>query len=328
MVQTITKSISASRQAVDGRMNEFSVGADEFAKMEWHYKHLGPIATIEPNSKDHFRNAIQKTSACRTREVVFKHLGWRKIEGRWVFLHGDGFIDAERVGECPSWPGYSVRPERQLEHFRFEFVPRDDQLIKAVRSSLSILDVAGRHIGLVLLSATYRSVVGPCHFSIWMHGQTGTGKSELASLCQRHFGRNMDAKTLPLSWVDTANSMEVVAFSAKDCLTVADDYNGQVTVKSVDRFLRAQGNAAGRTRLTSDSRVISGKFPRGLSFCTAEDVPMEHSGVARCVLVELPLTSNEGGVDWARNDSRPGFGNRGSIRNGNGGLHSLGCRRP
>ena len=285
---------------VYGRSREFTVDSEQFAKMDWHFKHLGPLASITPGYKDHVRHAIQTISKCDKREVVYRHLGWRRIDDRWVFLHRDGFIDADSVGACPEWPGYSVSLEQQLKCFCFEFVPTGDELTNAVQASMTMVDVAARYVGFVLLAATYRAVLGCCNFSVWMHGQTGCGKTELSALAQRHFGREMDAKTLPLSWVDTANSMEVVAFAAKDCLTVADDYNGQVPLKAVDRFIRAQGNSAGRTRLTRDGQVIAGKYPRGLAFCTAEDVPMEHSGVARCVLAELPGQGAEGCTDWEK----------------------------
>jgi hypothetical protein len=52
----------------------------------------------------------------------------------------------------------------------------------------------------------------------------GHGKTETASVVQQHFGREMDARHLPLAWESTANTIEDVLSAGKDVLVVVDEY--------------------------------------------------------------------------------------------------------
>ena len=48
-------------------------------------------------------------------------------------------------------------------------------------------------------------------------------KSELAALCQQHYAPEMDSRHL-IGWHSTGNSLETMAFAAKDALLVVDDF--------------------------------------------------------------------------------------------------------
>ena len=146
-------------------------------------------------------------------------------------------------------------------------------------------------------SALWRSVLGACDFAIHIAGSTGTRKTELASLVQRHFGDAMDARHLPASWSSTANSLEITAFHAKDAILTVDDFNptgGQVDIarfhKEAERLLRSQGNASGRGRLRPDGSLRPVKTPRGLILSTGEDIPKGHSLRSRFLIVAVPLS--------------------------------------
>src|SRR5437867_2728114 len=76
-----------------------------------------------------------------------------------------------------------------------------------------------------LLAAVYRAVLAPCDFSLHVCGHTGFFKTEVAALCQQHYGAGLDARHLPASWLSTGNALEAVAFTAKDALLVVDDFS-------------------------------------------------------------------------------------------------------
>lgn len=87
--------------------------------------------------------------------------------------------------------------------------------------------------------------------AVFAVGPTGCGKSQLGALAQQHFGADMDAQHLPGSWSSTCNSLEAMAFTAKDVILVIDDfapYGTQSDVQklhaSAERLLRAQGNGS------------------------------------------------------------------------------------
>ena len=91
-----------------------------------------------------------------------------------------------------------------------------------------------------------------------MVGPTGSLKSELAALAQRHFG-TFDRKTLPGSWTSTENALEGRLFTVKDALAVIDDYAPnadsraqQELEKRAQRIIRGIGNRASRARLRAD----------------------------------------------------------------------------
>jgi hypothetical protein len=127
-----------------------------------------------------------------------------------------------------------------------------------------------------------------------MVGETGAFKSEVAALHQQHFGAAMSRLNLPGSWSSTGNSLEVLAFHAKDALLVIDDFAPQGSANDVaryhaaaDRVFRAAGNHAGRGRLDSTAKLRESKPPRALILSTGEDIPHGQSIRARIIILEL-----------------------------------------
>lgn len=136
---------------------------------------------------------------------------------------------------------------------------------------------------------------------MFLVGPTGAGKSELAALLQQHWGRQLDSRHLPGSWSSTANSLEGLAFLAKDSLIVVDDFvpsgkriDADRLHREAERILRAQGNSSGRQRMRPDSSLRAPRPPRGLILSTGEGMPNGHSLRARSLILELSHES----VEW------------------------------
>ena len=179
---------------------------------------------------------------------------------------------------------------------RFILPPATEDLRDAVRLSLRLLDAAPPSVSIPLLAATYAAplsfIISP-DFALWMVGPTGSLKSELAALAQRHFG-TFDRKTLPGSWTSTENALEARLFTVKDAIAVIDDYAPnadsraqQELEKRAQRIIRGIGNRASRGRLRADLSQQPDRPPRGLVVCTGEDLPTGHSIQARLVIVEV-----------------------------------------
>src|SRR5207237_7294922 len=127
----------------------------------------------------------------------------------------------------------------------------------AVRLSLRLLEAAPLSVSIPLLAATYAAplaFINSPDFALWMVGPTGSLKSELAALAQRHFG-TFDRKTLPGSWTSTENALEARLFTAKDAIAVIDDYAPnadsraqQELEKRAQRIIRGTGNRPPRGR--------------------------------------------------------------------------------
>jgi hypothetical protein len=265
--------------------------ADEFARMDWPLRHWGARAVVHPGprTRDSLRCAIQLLSGDIPTRTLYTHTGWREIEGAWCYLHAGGAIGpsgqvAEVATELPE----------ALASFRLPAPPEGRQLVEAVRASLRLRDLGPRRILDPLLAAVYRAPLGETNFTLWVAGPSGSYKTELAALLQRHFGRGMDAEHLPTSWGSTGNSIEALGALAKDCLLVVDDFapgasavQQQRLHQEAERVVRAQGNRSGRQRLSRDSALRQGAASRCLWLSTGEDVPGGQSFRARLLVLEV-----------------------------------------
>jgi hypothetical protein len=258
--------------------------------MEWIIPSWGSGAVVFAGmgTRDHLRTALQLLSGEVPQRTVYGHLGWRRIGERWVYLHADGAI-----GPDGAVDGVEVAPPDALARYVLPAPPSGAERAAAVRASLALLQLGPPRLAFPLLSAVYRAALGGADFSLHLMGQSGVFKSEVAALMQRHYGTEMDARHLPASWSSTGNSLESVAFAAKDALLVVDDFAPSGNAADVtrlhreaERLLRAQGNSAGRGRMRRDGTLAPAKPPRGLILSTGEDAPRGQSLRARILLLE------------------------------------------
>ena len=276
------------------------VSATQYGAMNWPVAQWGVSAVVSAGlgAKDRLREAIQRRSGDVPRRVVYAHLGWRQLDGAWAYLHTGGAISADGLV-----PGVEVALPDELARYHLPAPPPGDDLVAAIRASLRLLELAPDHQTVPLHAAIWRAVQGGTDLSLHLTGPTGEGKTELVALIQQHFGPQMDARHLPASWASTGNSLEGLAFAAKDTVLTVDDfaptgttYDVQRLHREADRLLRAQGNRAGRQRMRSDATLRPTKLPRGLILSTGEDVPRGQSLRARLFVLEV----SPGDVDWAQ----------------------------
>lgn len=277
--------------SLDGRKSRFSVPARAFAAMKWPAEHLGPRAVLFPGLglADHARAAIQLLSPEVVSRTIFEHTGWGSIGGRSVYLHAGGAI-----GDEGAVSDVEVDLPTSLARIVLPPPPVATELTAAVVASLRLLDVAPLRITASLLGAVYRSVLGDSDFSVHLCGPTGVFKTCLAAVTQAHFGSGFNERNLPGNWSSTGNSLEAVAFAAKDVLIVIDDfgpisssYERAQQQRLAERIFRAQGNLSGRLRMNADTSLRPPKPPRGLILSTGEDSPAGASLRARMLTVGI-----------------------------------------
>jgi hypothetical protein len=225
------------------------------------------------------------------RGTVYAHLGWREIGGQWLYLHADGAIGANGPVD-----GVRVELDGELSQFALPTVPVADPR-GALQASLRMLDMAPKRITWPLLAATYLAPLGgfvPITVALFFTGGTGTRKSAMQAIAQGHWYWEQDGKKLPANWSSTANSLEALAFRAKDALLVIDDFCPRGTTADVQRYhhnaerlFRAQANHAGRGRMNADSSLRTEMHPRGLLAASGEDTPSGHSLRARKMICEI-----------------------------------------
>jgi hypothetical protein len=267
-----------------------TVRASEFTAMNWPVVAWGHRAIVGagPGVKDHLRIAIQEFSKAAAERTSYKHIGWRKDGEVWVYLHGGGAI-----GAAGLLARYSVDLDGPLAYFTLPQPPVDADLTRVVRASLGLRSLSNRLMS-PILGAVYRSVLGGTDCSLHLVGHTGFGKSEMCALGQQHFGAGMDRLHLPGNWLSTGNSLESLAFLAKDALLVVDDFKPGGSKSEIDRLhaladrvLRAQGNNSGRGRCRPDGTLRPQRAPRGMILSSGEDVPRGESLRARQLVLQV-----------------------------------------
>ncbi|MDD4976575.1 MAG: bifunctional DNA primase/polymerase [Bacteriovorax sp.] len=284
----IFKIISKSANGKD--LPSVHVSASEFSSLNWVLTQLGGKAIIFPGSSnsEHFKTAIQSLSLGHQEVLKFIHLGWRKLSGKYVFLHANGAITENGL----STEVRASTDEGRLGEFALPEPPVGQELIDAVKCSLEFLSLtADSPACFCLYSALWRAPlneVRPLDFSVYVVGETGSFKSEICGVIQAHFGSAFGGKNLPENWSSTANSIEHRAYLAKDVIFVIDDYvPGEVSPLVTGRIFRGAGNKSGRGRMSSDGSQRPVYYARCLPVATAEDLVGGVSLKARMAICEI-----------------------------------------
>jgi len=257
------------------------VKAAEFVGLNWVTREWGSQAVVTPGqgAKDHLRAAIQYLSTPH-RATVYAHTGWVRLGERWVYLHATGGIASGGAVE-----GLEVDLPPALSSFTLPPTGGD------ARALLRLLDAAPRGVTWPLLLYALGAAINYPDGSLYLAGPTGAGKTTLALLFQSLWGH---AGAPPASWEATVNSLEGLAFTAKDALLLVDDYaptghegkQKELQAKAA-RLLRSQGNSTGRLRMRADGGLRPDRPPRGSLLVTGEDLPPGHSVRARTLVLEL-----------------------------------------
>ena len=282
--------------AADGSLlGEASIPCADYPAMAWVDKQFGHRAIITPNCQAHMVAAIKYLSLDKgvSIKTVYKHTGWRCLDGEWRFLTASGALGSQGLDPAVAvdvglWASAYALPSPLVDQQALH-----DAMAKAER----LLGLLPAPMAYALFSAAFRAPLAaayPVDFSVYLEGCTGSFKSECAALLLGFFGTQFHGKRLPASWAGTENALVEYAFRLKDNILVIDDFNPVGTQhdvnawhKKADRVLRAQGNLAGRARMSSNLALRPPTPPRGMIVATGEDLPNGHSLQARLVVLHI-----------------------------------------
>jgi len=215
---------------LNGQTSRFTIPASRFRGLQWVVEELGAQAVVHPyGGAQRTPVAIQLLSGNIFQKRVFTHIGWRKCGDKWVYLHAGGAL-----GHDGAVNGIEVQLNRELSRFRL--IEPEEDLVESIQASLRLLDLAPDKITIPLFCSIWRTIVGRVDCSLHLTGPTGEAKSELAALCQQHFGSEMVRLDLPASWSSSENALEDLAFLAKDAILVIDDFAPTGTSFDIPRF--------------------------------------------------------------------------------------------
>lgn len=289
-------------------LQKIEIPADKFPGLTWVCK-WGSRCCLEPGQtvKDFVRHSIQKASPDAPVSTHYGHVGWREINGKWVYLHAGGAIGCD--------DGVSVRLTKELDRYSLPLPPLNEteranfqeNEKKGLQTSLSFLDIGNRAVTMPLWCLVYlaplTTILNPMpNFSGYLFGQSGTFKTTAALLALGHFGNFSGAESLS-NFEDTPGILEKRSFVLKDSLHVIDDYHPSANRKAAEskeniaqRMIRAYANRTARGRLNSDMSERGRYEPRGIMIMTAEEQPTLESTLARVCIIEV----TEGALDRAK----------------------------
>lgn len=264
-----------------------TVSAASFHNGTW-VEHLAANEVVHPHCKDQLRAAIQLLSKDCEHHTVYTHVGWRKLSGEWVYLHGGGGIGARGVVE-------SVTVDLDtLRRYVLPGPPQGDELQRVLTASLDLVNYGPDRIVFPGLAAMARAPLGNTNRALFFTGSTENGKSTWAAILQAHFGAEFVSETLPANWdTDTANSLLELAHRTKDAILVIDEFvpwkakDERALRTKADIVLRSVANGAARHRSHVDGTLRPDKPPRTFVIGTGEDAPEGQSLRARMVIVHI-----------------------------------------
>lgn len=281
-----------------------TIKADDFSGMGWVLRSWDFAANVMPGNtvKEQLRYVMTEVgNQSASRETVYTHVGWRKIDGRWAYLHPGGAIGAQ---------GVRVELENALRRYSF-----DNELEEAPLVTMALAHEFKRSmaahvsiplLGLVFLTPLREFLTQAGHmprFAMWIKGQSGVRKSTATALALSFFGMFGYSDPLPASFHDTANSIRRKSFVLKDSLLVVDDFHPETSMQErrkmeslVQALSRAYGNGDDRGRMTGERKLEDAMPSRGLAIMSGEQSPdVGPSGVARFYIIsvdkgDIPIT--------------------------------------
>ena len=221
-------------------------------------------------------------------EIQYTHVGWRRIEDRFVYLHGGGVIgdynlniagDKEKV--------ISINHNISIE-----------SALKETIDMINISDNKSKTLPLLLYShlAVMREIYVQAgyepHFIMWIYGLTGSMKTSASKIFFNLFNR--EKEYISATFKDTKTAVEIKAAEYKDSILLLDDYHP--TTSSIEKremqslashILRIYGDGISKSRSTKNLDKAKEYPPRELCVITGEDIIDGESSVARFIGIEV-----------------------------------------
>lgn len=260
------------------------VPAEDWARAEWPERFI-PSPGVGPGgraTREHLRAAIEALSTPTTR---YRHrsIGWARHDGRPVYLHAGGAIDAD--GDVQ---GLRAEVGDLLDRFALPSV----EGFEASRDAGAVLALLGHepaHVFAPLVGLAFRAAMGKARAAVHITSSFNAGKSTIVGVVAQLFGPSFDASGL-LSWRDRTTiqgAMEVLSRSRDVFIPIDDlqrDPASQAKVKAIipahfNRSMAAKGKQRGGGRIEGSTQ--------GVIASSGETLPDEPSVRSRVMLLDL-----------------------------------------
>ena len=278
-------------------LKKVRITADDLSDANW-FSYWEPHIDFNHNAQQvrkHVTSAIKQCSGgIPPEKVVYKHIGWTKIDGQDVYLHNSGCITANKA----DLEGIraELSPSSPIRNVKFPDPLQGEARKQNIRKVLGMFDlIPDDTLTSVLIGFPVLATFGGASFGVQFKGQTGYGKSGAGAILANFFDTTLTWDRHHQSWrkVSEAN-LELILFDGKDCISAIDDLEKddsvietQKRVALLESALWALGgNARGRNTSSGDYRAS--KPCRTSLILTGQDTCLKKSGVARMLILDVP----------------------------------------
>ena len=271
-----------------------TIRGTELGSFDWLVDRWGADSYLEVGNqvKDHVRVAIQRTAKDAKKTTIYTVTGWKQLQDGWHYLMpGDDAVTVELPGKLQQY--------HMERNFSYCDIATAGALLTQLAAPEEVTYTMLAHVFSSPLKHFLKMAGCEPKFILWLIGKTGSCKSSLAAVMLSFFGC-FTGTTLPMSFQDTANSINEQAYMMKDAPIVIDDFHPcdakeQAKMNATaQKLIRNYGDHTGRARLSARCELMPARPPQGNAIVTAEFPPdIGESGTARCFTIEL----NPGDVD-------------------------------
>lgn len=275
-------------------LQPITIRGTELGSFDWLIDGWGAGCFLEVtnNVKEHVRVAIRKTARNAKKTTIYTVTGWRKLRDGWHYLMpGDDAVTVELPGKLEAY--------HMERNFSYCDIATAGCLLEQLAAPEEVTYTMLAHVFSSPLKHFLKLAGCEPKFILWLIGKTGSCKSSLSAVILSFFG-HFTSTTLPMSFRDTANSINEQAHMIKDAPVVIDDFHPcdnreQIKMNATaQNLIRNYGDHSGRARLSARCELMAARPPQGNAIVTAEFPPdIGESGTARCFTIEL----NPGDVD-------------------------------
>ncbi|MCC5910071.1 MAG: DUF927 domain-containing protein [Clostridiaceae bacterium] len=245
-------------------------------------------ACIVSNADRYIEIFLSKQIQNAQEEIKYNHVGWRKIDGKHVYLHSKGAIGVNSF-KLYAQEGKEIEVDNTIdpkEAFR-----KSTSMIKVYKDfEITIPMLMYAHLS-IMRSIFIDAGITPS-FLLWVYGTTGSAKTSISKIFFNIFNRSKDY--ISASFKDTKAAIENKAFEQKDCTLLIDDLHPtdctaeKKHMESLARYvLRIYGDNISKSRMTNTMKQQREFPPRGMAVITAEYAIGGESTISRYIGLEI-----------------------------------------
>lgn len=278
-----TRMALISINTANGVVIDNTMAFPKFESLSWVSELLGSDAWIEPGyGKNAKLVTAIKALSTPTIECVYGWVGFSVIDDKLMYLHAGGALTRNGCNVPLQVSLQGKLALLDLPSPRDRSIPDLYETIVNVFYSLARLSPRKPILQRFILATVFRAIISeffPAEFSVFLVGESGTYKSQIAALIQSFFGCKYDSRNLPENFSSTKNALQVSIAEYKDVVVVVDDYVGETELEKrelkekAELLFRGAANNAGKSRLNANLDVQKGATSKGLICATGESIP-------------------------------------------------------